>query len=129
MAEPTINIALHDGPIPPTPPVRASGAGAVLRFDGVVRLTEAGRRLVALDYEAYEPMTTIETTRLAREVAAEYGLARIDVTHSVGRVPVDQCSFRLDVAAAHRAEAIAATDAFIRRLKAEVPLWKVAVFE
>ena len=32
------------------------GAGAVVTFDGVVRDNTKGRRVVSLQYEAYEPM-------------------------------------------------------------------------
>jgi molybdopterin synthase catalytic subunit len=38
-----------------------------------------------------------------------------------------QCSFRLQVASAHRAEALAAMTEFIDRLKRDVPIWKSPV--
>lgn len=103
--------------------------GAVVTFDGRVRGSEVGRILLALDYEAYEPMASRELEKLARGLAAKHtaGKARIQavrVWHSVGRVPVGGCSFRLEVASVHRKEALAFMDEFIDEMKKQVPLWK-----
>lgn len=124
-----IQIALSDGPLGLPNPFAPSGAGAVLVFEGVVRPTEQGRLLGALEYEAYEPMTTRELRRLAEETRAEHGLVAIRVEHSVGRVAVGRVSFRLSLASAHRAEAIAAADRFILQMKQTVPLWKLPAYE
>ena len=125
---PPIDITLHEGPLPPAARWLVAGAGAVVRFEGVVRPTEQGRVLVALHYEAYEPMTTQQLHQLAATIAAEHGLRGIRVAHSVGDVAVGEVSFRLDVASAHRVEALSAMAAFIDRLKQQVPLWKVPRF-
>lgn len=127
MPDARVTITLHDGPLPPAEVAAVEGAGASLRFEGVVRPTEEGRPLIALDYEQYPPMTEKELHRLAADVAARHGLLAIEVTHSVGRVANFERSFRLDVFSAHRKPALAAADEFIDRLKAEVPLWKVAI--
>lgn len=110
---------------------RAAGApeseiGARVVFEGLVRATENDRTLAALDYEAYEPMTTRGLQKLALELGQAQMLA-VTVEHSLGRVPVGQCSFRLTVCAVHRKEALAFMDAFIDRMKQEVPLWKTCV--
>jgi len=107
---------------------RPAGAGAVVLFEGVVREDEGGRRLLALDYEAYEPMATRQLQALCRDVLEKHGLKTIRVRHSVGRVPVGACSFQLAVAAPHRKEALRAMDEFIDRLKVDVPIWKSPVF-
>ena len=124
----SIDIALHEGPLPPAARWLVAGAGAVVRFEGVVRPTEHGRALAALHYEAYEPMTTQQLHRLAQSIVAEHGLLGVRVAHSVGDVAVGAVSFRLDVAGAHRAEALSAMAGFIDRLKQQVPLWKVPRF-
>lgn len=123
-----VDIELIEGPLGPSAPWRPAGAGAVVTFEGVVRPSEAGRPLEALDYEAYEPMTTRELRRMSEDVCEVHGLVGMRVAHSVGRVPVHRCSFRLEVAGAHRKEALSAMDAFIDRLKRTVPLWKVPVW-
>lgn len=73
-------------------------------------------------------MTSNMLRRLGERLLAEHGLVGICVEHSVGRVAVGDCSFRLRVAARHRKEALAATDRFIDEMKRDVPLWKTPVF-
>lgn len=123
-----VDVELLEGPLPAVPRWSVEGAGAVIRFEGVVRPMEAGRPLQALDYQQYPPMTERELHRLAREVVQAHGLLGLRVVHSHGRAPVGAVSFRLDVASKHRAEGLAAMDVFIHRLKREVPLWKLPVY-
>ncbi|MEM6331796.1 MAG: molybdenum cofactor biosynthesis protein MoaE [Planctomycetota bacterium] len=128
---PKHSVQLIDGPLPPAPACadRDGACGASLCFEGIVRPTEDGRSLRALDYEAYEPMTTRQLKALCEQLIAEHGVRAIRVEHSVGRVAVGEVSFRLAVDSAHRKEGIAALDAFIDRMKAEVALWKRPVFD
>lgn len=123
-----VNVFFHEGPLSAAAlPLACHGAGAVIAFEGRVRLLEDGRSIAALDYEIYEPMARRILGRLAEETVARHGLIAICVEHSYGRVGVGQCSFRLQVAAPHRQEAIAAMACFIDRLKQDVPIWKTAI--
>lgn len=119
-----VSILVRDGPLGRATLRRPSAAGAWLVFEGVVRPQEDGRQLAALVYEAYPPMTERLLNELAHETLDRHGLLAIHVEHSVGRVAVDEVSFRLSIASRHRAEAIAATDEFIQAMKRNVPLWK-----
>ncbi len=121
-------VRLCAGPLDPVAASPQPPGGAVVQFLGVVRPDEAGRPIVALNYEAYEPMTSQEMLRLAQHVAQEFGVQAIHGEHSVGRVPVGAISFRLTVAAGHRAAALEACSAFIDQMKRGVPLWKVPVW-
>jgi len=130
------SVELIDGPLPVDEPggtvalvETAQRAGAVVVFDGVVRLTEDGKPLSGLHYESYEPMTSSMLAQLADEIIDAHGLIALKVSHSVGVVPVDCCSFRLTVWSAHRKEALKAMDEFIDRMKQEVPLWKTPRWE
>src|SRR5215212_8093871 len=125
-----VSVHIFDGPLPsPGPPRDVPNAGAVLCFEGVVRPMEAGRRIVALDYEVYEPMATTLLRRLGEEVARHHGLIDLSVEHSRGRVRAGECSFRLRVASPHRPEALRAVEEFVDRMKRDVPIWKIAVYE
>ena len=131
-----VRVDLIAGPLPDSQPGCATApvdtdlrAGAVVVFDGVVRLTEEGRALSGLHYESYEPMTSRMLTQLADEIINTHGLIALVVSHSVGDVPVGRCSFRLTVWSAHRKEALKAMDEFIDRMKKEVPLWKTPNWE
>lgn len=128
----SVSVRIHDGPLRPLPTEHDAGtksgrAGARVAFEGIVRDEESGSPIRALCYEVYEPMASRMLTSLAEEIAAARGLLAMHVEHSRGEVPVGACSFRLIVHAAHRQEALAAMDDFISRMKADVPIWKVAV--
>lgn len=125
----SVSVHIVEGPLGEavswTPP---TGQGAVLTFEGVARPTEEGKPIVALDYEAYEPMASAMIGRIGEELVARHGLGAMCVEHSTGRVPAGACSFRLRIASRHRREALAATEEFIDRLKRDVPIWKRAAW-
>lgn len=99
----------------------------MLTFEGVVRPTEEGTPIDALDYDAYLPMAETMLGELAEAMVIAHSLTAILVEHSVGRVGVGEVSFRLRVASPHRAEGLAAATEFISKMKEEVPLFKVPV--
>ena len=123
-----IEIIFHQGPLPSINPRRCDGAGAVVVFEGVVRPIEAQRPITGLRYECYQPMAEHEMQSLATQAMQQFQLLAIRVHHSVGLVPNDACSFRLEVASVHRKQALAAMDWFIDQLKVSVPIWKHPVF-
>lgn len=123
-----VAVFLCEGPLRHTaPPLECTGAGAVVSFEGRVRPEESGRAIRALDYTAYEPMAQEMLRTIGLEIVAQFGLVGMCVEHSKGRVPVGECSFRLQVAGRHRQESLAAMSLFIDRLKQDVPIWKAAV--
>ena len=120
-----ITVTIVDGPLPPAAPFAASGAGAVLTFEGVVRPTEDDQPIDALNYDAYRPMADDMLRQLALDMVDRHGVTAIEVEHSLGRIAVGERSFRLRVASAHRAEGLAAAADFISLMKQDVPIFKV----
>jgi len=104
--------------------VRDPAAGAVVVFTGTTRRTNAGRRVVRLEYEAHEAMALREMRRLAAEAKGRWGLRKVAMVHRVGLVPVGEPSVVIAVSAGHREEAFAAGRWLIDRLKEIVPIWK-----
>jgi MoaE-MoaD fusion protein len=104
-------------------------AGAVVSFVGTTRFENAGRRVIRLEYEAYEPMALSEMRRLAREAGERWPIIRIAISHRVGLVNIGETSVAIAVSAAHRAEAFEACRFAIDRLKVMVPIWKKEYFE
>lgn len=104
--------------------VRAPAAGAVVVFAGTTRRTNAGRRVVRLEYEAHEAMALKEMRRLGAEARRRWRLTRVAMVHRVGVVPVGEPSVVIAVSAGHREEAFAAGRWLIDRLKEIVPIWK-----
>ncbi len=104
-------------------------AGATVTFAGTTRNGNAGRRVLRLEYEAYEPMALNEMRKLAREAGERFKIVRIAIQHRIGFVDIGETSVAIAVSAAHRAEAFDACRFAIDRLKEVVPVWKKEYFE
>lgn len=120
----SVQVLIERGALAPMPSHGWPGAGAVLCFEGVIRPEEGDRRIDAIEYEVYRPMAERVLESLARQAKEAHGLLAVRVWHSEGRVPVGACSFRLEVASAHRAEGLAAMGWFIDAMKRDAPIWK-----
>jgi molybdopterin converting factor subunit 1 len=105
------------------------GSGAIATFAGTTRNENAGRRVMRLEYEAYEPMALSEMRKIARMAGERFAIVRIAITHRVGRVDIGETSVAIAVSAAHRAEAFDACRFAIDRIKEIVPIWKKEYFE
>lgn len=103
--------------------------GAVVTFLGNVRVTNAGRRVLYLDYEAYEPLALRTFRQIVEETAARWPGARLAVWHRTGRLQPGETSVVIAAAAAHRGDAFAACRYGIERVKQIAPIWKREFFE
>jgi molybdopterin synthase catalytic subunit len=99
-------------------------AGAVVRFDGVVRDHNEGRAVTRLEYEAYGSMAVAEMERIAAEITSELAGVRLAAHHRVGSLVVGDVAIVCVASAAHRGEAFEATRRLIDRIKERVPIWK-----
>jgi len=107
-----------------------AAAGAVVTFDGVVRNNNQGRRVVSLQYEAYEPMAVKEMRRIGAEVRERWPeVERIGVIHRFGELKISESSVVIVVTSVHRRVAFEACRYAIDRLKQTVPIWKKEIFE
>ena len=105
--------------------VAHGGCGAVVTFVGLVRADQDGRHVVrALCYEAYPEMAEALIHRLANEAQTRWSLGGVQVQHRLGLVEIGQISVVVVVAAQHRAQAYAASQFLIERIKHDVPVWK-----
>jgi molybdopterin synthase catalytic subunit len=104
-------------------------AGASVTFAGTTRNGNAGRVVLRLEYEAYEPMALSEMRKLMREASERFKIVRIAIQHRIGFVAIGETSVAIAVSAAHRAEAFEACRFAIDRLKEVVPVWKKEYFE
>jgi molybdopterin synthase catalytic subunit len=109
--------------------VASQDAGAIATFLGTTRARSRGRDVVRLEYEAYEGMAEAEMERIAEALRRRYDLLGVAIHHRVGVVAVGETSVVIAVAAAHRADALAACRDAIDTLKVTVPLWKKEVYE
>ena len=121
-------IEIINGPIVPFPSNDDRNQdGAELVFNGGVRDSEHGKKIVALEYEQYEGMAEAELTRLAEETCQKFPINDLFCKHRMGKVGIGETSLHVSIWARHRKEAIEATDWFIFELKKRVPIWKWAI--
>ncbi len=109
-----------------------SGAGefgAVATFVGLVRQHNQGRRVLFLEYEAYEALAATTLARIVEEAAQQWPAARLAVHHRIGRLELGEASVAIAAAAAHRADAFAVCRYAIERIKQIVPIWKHEHFD
>jgi len=104
-------------------------AGGVASFVGTVRSESRGRKVVYLEYDAYEGMAEKVMSELAELLKSKYSLCEIAMAHRVGRVEIGEASVAIAVSAPHRQDALAACKEAIDTLKETVPLWKKEVYE
>ena len=104
--------------------VLSSGMGAVVYFLGVVRATEEGAQISAIEYEAFQRMTEHQFHLLFDEMEKRWPIESVRLVHRVGRVNVSVPSLWVEVIAPHRGEAFAACQWLIDEMKRVVPIWK-----
>lgn len=98
--------------------------GALVEFTGVVRGEEDGRRIVALEYEAYERMALKVMRAALHQLGRHHPCSAVEVIHRLGIVPVGEAAIWVGVASRHRQEALALLTGFMEALKRDVPVWK-----
>jgi molybdopterin synthase catalytic subunit len=103
--------------------------GAVNLFLGATRDHHAGRRVLRLEYEAYEPMALAALAALERAARERFSLAHCVVVHRLGEVPITEASVAVVVSSPHRATAFDASRWLMDELKRSVPIWKKEFFE
>lgn len=125
----TIEIELTQEPIPEKLlPPSAGAQGAWLEFRGVVRDEEDGRKISALEYEAYPEMAKREMGRLLGDISTRHPCLAAKIIHRLGSIPIGATAIYAGIASSHRAEAIALIAEFMDKLKQDVPIWKRRAF-
>ncbi len=104
-------------------------AGAVVTFVGTTRDHNEGRRVLRLEYEAYEEMAVAEMAKLGEAAAKRWPIAKVAIVHRVGVVPIGEASVVIAVSSEHREVGFTACRFLIDKLKELVPIWKKEFFE
>ena len=100
-------------------------AGAICTFAGTVRAQdEDNRRLLALEYSAYDEMAITKLRELRAEALDRFDVTEILIEHRIGRLELGEASVAIVVSAPHRAAAFDACRYVIDTLKTTVPVWK-----
>ena len=121
-------LAIASAPIDEAALVRSrmlsAEAGAVVCFTGVVRGSEDGHTISAIEYEAFQQMAEHQFHLLFDEMEKRWPVESVRLVHRVGVVKVNEPSVWVEVIATHRAETFAACQWLIDEMKRVVPIWK-----
>jgi len=104
--------------------VRRPGSGGLVTFVGSTRDNSDGQAVYFLEYEAYEPMALNKLAQVVEEASERWPVHAMAIQHRLGRLEIGEDSVAIAVSCAHRAEAFAACQYAIDRLKEIVPIWK-----
>jgi molybdopterin synthase catalytic subunit len=101
-----------------------AGMGAAVYFSGVVRGSEHGLKIAAIEYEAFEKMAKHQFELIFKQAGERWPVESIRLVHRVGRVEVGEASVWVEVVTPHRDEGFAACQFVIAEMKRVVPIWK-----
>jgi molybdopterin synthase catalytic subunit len=99
--------------------------GAVVVMSGMVRDNTDGLPVLALEYQAYEPMALDIFRQIATQIRQTWSdVNRVVIHHRTGKLSVGEISVLVAVGCPHRSEAFAACQFAIDTLKHNAPIWK-----
>ena len=124
MANPVCEVLVTDARLN-APQNRVDAAvGAKVDFQGIVRVSEDGREIEGIDYEAHREMAEHQLKQIADEAAIQFGLRSVIIHHRIGFVAVGEPSLFMRVCSGHREAAFQASQWIVDKLKKKVPIWK-----
>ena len=109
--------------------VMSPESGGIDVFIGTVRDVTKGKKVVRLEFEAYEQMALKEMTKIAEYAMARWPVHKFLIHHRTGILQIGEIPVIIAVSAAHRNAAFEACRYAIDTLKQTVPIWKKEVFE
>ena len=125
-------IELTSHPLDPdqfTSAVRRGTNGAVVTFLGTTRDNFDGKRVLTLEYEAFDEMAVKKLEEVRQELLAEFGLDEIAIGHRIGTVGIGEISLVVAVGSPHRKEGFHACHKAVDRIKEVVPIWKKEIYQ
>ena len=76
--------------------------GAVAVFEGVVRNNSRGKKVLYLEYHAYESMALKMLEEVGHRARQQFDIHNIGILHRLGRLDHSECSVAIVVTSAHR---------------------------
>ena len=104
-------------------------AGGKVQFIGTVRNHTKGKRVLKLEFEAFESMAISEMKKIAEAVVEKWKADAVVIHHRVGSLDIKEIAVIITIATPHRKAAFEACEYAIDTLKQTVPIWKKEFFE
>lgn len=99
--------------------------GAQLAFTGVVRSSNHGRQVIAVEYDIFQPLLDTVFQEIQQEARNQWGQdLEISIKHYQGRLEPGQTSVVITVSSHHRDESYQASRYVIEQIKKRAPIWK-----
>lgn len=102
--------------------------GGIVSFVGTARDKTDGRRVLRLEFEAYETMAISEMDKIARDASSRWPIDSLIIHHRDGAVQAGETAVIIVASAERRDAAFQACRYAIDELKKRVPIWKKEVF-
>lgn len=103
-------------------------AGGAVSFTGLVRDTDGGKGVTALEYVAHPDALTV-LQRVCERVIADVPVCAVAAVHRTGLLAVGDVAVVVAASSPHRGEAFEAARRLIDDLKQETPIWKRQAFD
>jgi molybdopterin synthase catalytic subunit len=99
--------------------------GAIVVMSGMVRNNTDGNAVIALEYQAYEPMALQVFRQIAAQIRGTWSdVTHVVIHHRIGRLEIGEISVLVAIGSPHRSEAFEACKYAIDTLKHNAPIWK-----
>ncbi|MGK7889179.1 MAG: molybdenum cofactor biosynthesis protein MoaE [Leptolyngbyaceae cyanobacterium] len=99
--------------------------GAIVMMSGMVRNQTDGQPVIALEYQAYEPMAIRVFEAIATDIRNQWpDVTHVVIHHRIGKLTIGGISVLIAIGCPHRSEAFAACKYAIDTLKHNAPIWK-----
>uniref|UniRef100_A0A0K8TTC0 Molybdopterin synthase catalytic subunit n=1 Tax=Tabanus bromius TaxID=304241 RepID=A0A0K8TTC0_TABBR len=104
--------------------------GAVSMFIGTTRDNFESKKVLSLEYEAYEPMAIKSMKSICSDIRSKWpDIKNIAIFHRLGLVPVKEASVIIAISSPHRESSLQAVSHAIDELKKSVPIWKKELYD
>ena len=110
--------------------VAHDSCGAVSLFAGFTRDNFEEKKVLSLEYEAYEPMALKQMKIISDSIRERWtDVKNIAIYHRLGLVPVREASVVIAISSPNRKSSLEAVAFAIDDLKKIVPIWKKEKYE
>ena len=99
-------------------------AGALVCFEGLVRNHNEGKKVSALEYEAFSALCDKEGLKVITEALDKFNIFNARCFHRIGKLSINEMAVWVGVTSAHRNDAFKACRYIIDEVKLRLPIWK-----
>ncbi|XP_055851357.1 molybdopterin synthase catalytic subunit [Episyrphus balteatus] len=110
--------------------VADDSCGAISLFVGTTRDNFEDKKVLTLEYVAYEPMALKMMKQICDNIRNKWDdVFKIAIYHRLGLVPVKEASVVIAISSPHRQTSLDSVQFAIEELKKTVPIWKKEKYE